>query len=84
MRYVHLAFFTCPNEECNNQWSEDRTDKVDFPYYDCTEVKAYVEECPECTHKHIKGFILSTEDLDFDENMRASLIEGRSDQESGR
>ena len=79
MRYIHEALFTCPNEECNNQWEEDVTDDVDFPYYDCSGLEAVTKECPECRHKNIWGEVLSTEDLDWNANQSAAIAEGRED-----
>ena len=37
--YIHEALFQCPVDNCGLEWDEDRTDAVDFPYYDATALR---------------------------------------------
>lgn len=83
-RFEHEALYQCNNEDCSCTWVDNMTGAVDFPELDYTGDKMTAPECPECRTKFIPGVMISTEDLDFEENMRASVIEGRADTENGR
>ena len=85
-RFKHESVFQCPADNCGETWCEIVSNDVYLTLEDrdCSGMPVKAEACPLCGHKDVDGEILSEEDLDFDENMRASVIEGRSDQETGR
>lgn len=85
-RFKHEACYQCPADNCGECWTEIVTSDVhmDLPERDCSGMPVKAEACPLCGHMDIDGEILSEEDLDYDENMRASVVEGRADEESER